>query len=212
MKIWRQIKKVCKLPDTAIFAPVYRNHAFPPSLSDATFNMWRLDGIVTLDNLYINKHFASFSQLKEKFSLPTTHFFRHLQIRNYVRHAVPNFESLPEEMRIYRLLLSSPDSKHLISDFVIVFSEELSYSTHSLKNAWEEELGIQIEAEVWEESLSRVRSCSINSRHQLIQFKVMHRLHYSKSKLHRIFPTVSPTCDRCKSAEGSLTHLFSDMP
>ncbi len=119
--------------------------------------------MVTLEDLYINKHFASFSQLKERFSLPTTHFFRHLQIRNYVRHAIPNFESLPEERRVYRLLLGSPDSKHLVSTFVNVFSQEVSYSTHFLENAWEEELGIQIEADVWEESLSRIRSCSINS-------------------------------------------------
>lgn len=80
---------------------------------------------------------------------------------------------------------------------------------HSLKNAWEEELGIQIRTDVWEK---RIRSCSINSRHQLIQFKVMHRLHYSKSKLHRIFRTISPTCDGCKSAKASLTHLFWTCP
>lgn len=104
--------------------------------------MWRLSGIVTLEDLYIDKHFASFSQLKEKFSLPATHFFRYLQVRNYVRHAVPNFESLPDKSRIYWLLLGSPDSKHLISDFVSIFSEEIKYSTDSLKTAWEEELGL----------------------------------------------------------------------
>lgn len=46
LKIWHQIKKGCRLPDTAIFAPVYRNDTLSPSLSDAAFNMWRLSGIV----------------------------------------------------------------------------------------------------------------------------------------------------------------------
>lgn len=87
-------------------------------------------------------------------------------------------------------LLGPPDSKYLISNFVKVFSEQVNYATHSLKKAWEEELGIQFHA-----------------RHHLIQFKVMHRLHYSTTKLHSIYPTVSPLSDRCKSADGSLSHL-----
>ena len=84
----------------------------------------------------------------------------------------------------------------------------MNYATHSLKKAWEEELGLQIDDMVWQEGLSRIQYCSINTRHHLIQFKVMHRLHYSKTKLHRIYPTVSPLCDRCKAADRSLTHLF----
>ena len=53
--------------------------------------MHSLQGLVTLKDLYINKQFVTFAQLKKKFSLPTTHFFRYLQIRNYVRQCVPNF-------------------------------------------------------------------------------------------------------------------------
>lgn len=73
-------------------------------------------------------------------------------------------------------------------------------------------MGLEIDDIVWGEGLSRIRSCSVNVRHQLIQFKVLHRLHYSKTKLHRIYPSISPLCDRCKSAEGSLAHLFWTCP
>lgn len=212
LKIWQQIRKDCRLPGTSIHAPVYRNHAFSPSLSDGSFNSWRLKGVVTLKDLYVNKKFATFAQLQNKFSLPATHFFRYLQIRNYVRQCVPNFESLPEDKRIYKLLLGPLDSRKLVSGFVNIFSERTVYATHFLKNSWEEELGMQIGDDVWREGLARIRSCSISTRHQLIQFKVMHRLHYSKTKLHRIFPTISSLCDRCKSAEGSLTHIFWTCP
>lgn len=34
-------------------------------------------------------------------------------------------------------------------------------------------------------------------------YKVMHRLHYSKTKVHRIYPHVSALCDRCKALEVS---------
>lgn len=53
-----------------------------------------------------------------------------------------------------------------------------------------------------------VNSCSINARHRLIQFKILHRLHYSKTRLHRIFPETSPICDKCQCAEADLLHSF----
>ncbi len=53
--------------------------------------------------------------------------------------------------------------------------------------AWEDELGAELSDETWDRCLTAVRSCSVNIRHQLIQFKVIHRLHYTKTKLHKIF-------------------------
>ena len=44
----------------------------------------------------------------------------------------------------------------------------------------------------------------------LIQFKVLHRLHYSKSKLHRIFSNIPAICDKCQHSEANLTHSFTN--
>ncbi len=66
--------------------------------------------------------------------------------------------------------------------------------TNALKSAWEAEMGEEIEEGVWTEGLASIHKCSINSRHNLIQFKTIHRLHYSKERLHKIFPDVSPLC------------------
>lgn len=33
-------------------------------------------------------------------------------------------------------------------------------------------------------------------------------MHYSKVRLHRIYPSVSPVCDRCNMSEGTLSHAF----
>ncbi len=45
----------------------------------------------------------------------------------------------------------------------------------------------------------------------LIQFKVI-CLHYSKTRLNKIFPSISTQCDRCNRAEGTLAHLFWFCP
>lgn len=99
-----------------------------------------------------------------------------------------------------------PTSKHLISRFVKLFTTATP-SLH-IKAAWIRDTGEIISDELWAKGLNKIKPCSINARLQLIQFKVVHRLHYSKTRLNRIFPALSPTCDKCKSADGTLGHLF----
>ncbi|KAF3840339.1 hypothetical protein F7725_019056, partial [Dissostichus mawsoni] len=54
-----------------------------------------------------------------------------------------------------------------------------------------------------------VNSSSSCARLSLIQFKVLHRLHYSKAKLSRIYPDrLDDRCDRCSQAPCDLTHMF----
>lgn len=101
-----------------------------------------------------------------------------------------------------------PDSTRLISRFTQFFTSYGAVSTQHLKAAWEKDLDLTINDKDWETYLNDINKCSINSRHQLIQFKVLHRLHYSCTKLHSFYPSVSPTCPKCKSADGTLAHLF----
>lgn len=51
--------------------------------------------------------------------------------------------------------------------------------------------------------MERIKDCSVNARLQL---------HFSKTRLTRIFPSVSAICDKCKSGEKTLTHLLWFCP
>lgn len=62
---------------------------------------------------------------------------------------------------------------------------------------------------VWDTSLSIIGS--VNSRHQLIQFNIIYRLHYSESCWNKISLSVSvfrPLWDRCKMTEGTMSCTF----
>lgn len=83
-------------------------------------------------------------------------------------------------------------------------------NTDNIKRPWEEELNVQIDDDTWSKAFDGIRSCSVNPRIQLIQYKVVHRLHYSKVKLHTIFSDSSPLW--LKGAHGTLTHLFWSCP
>ncbi len=67
---------------------------------------------------------------------------------------------------------------------------------------------MEINDETWEECLRNVQKCSVNTRHNLIQSEVVHRLHYSQERLHKFYPDIPPICNQCKSAIGTLAHSF----
>lgn len=60
--------------------------------------------------------------------------------------------------------------------------------------------------------MNRVNSSSICARHRLIQCKVVHRAHWSKSRLARITPSIDPECNRCHSGTATLFHMFCSCP
>uniref|UniRef100_A0A669DW20 Reverse transcriptase domain-containing protein n=1 Tax=Oreochromis niloticus TaxID=8128 RepID=A0A669DW20_ORENI len=206
VKILNQIKRILNLPELSTFAPICRNPSFKPSTMDAAFKQWPVKGLTAIKDLYIDNHFASFAQLQTKYNLPTSHFFRYLQIRNYVKQAFSNLDTIPIQHVFYNIMNEPPTSKHLISRLVNLFSSATS-SCH-IKEAWTRDTGLDISDDLWAEALSRIKLCSVNARLQLIQFKVVHRLHYSKTKLNKIFPNVSPKCDKCRLVDGTLGHLF----
>lgn len=41
---------------------------------------------------------------------------------------------------------------------------------------------------------------------------MFHRLDYTKSKLNKMYSSVSPLCDRCKSSDGTHAHTFCFCP
>ena len=53
---------------------------------------------------------------------------------------------------------------------------------------------------------------SIHQRHVVVQFKVVHRLHWSKVRLSKFRPELDPICDRCRQAPASLLHMFWTCP
>ncbi len=60
----------------------------------------------------------------------------------------------------------------------------------------------------WDAVLKRIHSSSVSSRHRLIQCKVLHHIHWSRTQLSRIFPDLDPTCPRCGVEPASLLHFF----
>lgn len=98
--------------------------------------------------------------------------------------------------------------KQAISRIYELLSMYDSTPLNSLKNKWEEDLDELISEEVWHKIIQGIFTSSICLRHAVIQFKIVHRLHWSKVKLSKIKANIDSTFDRCRQVPATLLHMF----
>ncbi len=68
----------------------------------------------------------------------------------------------------------------------------------TIKTAWEQDLNFLL-LRTRDLILNQIHSSSLCARHALLQFKVIHHIHMSKTRLAWIYPNVDPTCEKCAS-------------
>lgn len=211
LKIWKQFKLHFDITPSLLHGPINQNHSFPPSLMGKAFSAWVQAGITSFSDLYIDETFASFQQLTERFSLGRNNFFQYLQIRSFIQAETPNFPTKPEDEK-NTFLQPVFREKGFISYMYSKIFSECNHSFSSIKTLWEQDLGEVLEEDIWDRILHRVHSSSFCAKHGLIQFKILHRTHWTKERLSKIFPHINPQCDRCQQSPASLIHMFLSCP
>lgn len=73
VKIWRQFRRHFKNASPSPLMPICDNHLFLPSALDPVFCLWKEKGLVNFKELFVDKGFASFDNLKTKFDIPQSH-------------------------------------------------------------------------------------------------------------------------------------------
>ena len=212
LRIWFQFRRAFGLYDLSNHSPILDNHLFPPSISDAAFSTWRRLGLVNIKDLYINNVFASFQELSNRFNLPKTHLFRYVQVRNWVKLNNNSFPNTPPTSVVDSILDISTNQRGLLSKIYILLSSLSTASLDNVKRDWEGELGVSIEDAVWDVALKRVNKSSSCARLNLIQFKIVHRTYFTNSKLSKMYPSISDTCNRCNMSPADMTHMFWSCP
>lgn len=209
IRIWKQIKKDLKLNNIPLCLPIVNNPLFKSSFMDKGFTQWKNYGIKNIGHLYGKGTFLSFQELQQNYGLHSNNFFRYLQIRDYVKSNTQVYRSRESEI-LDECLNKHPNTEKLIAYIYNTLLNNEVPPSEPYRYKWENEIGHPITKDMWDESLQQIHQCSLNARHTLIQFKVLHRLHYSKLKLNRIFPQISPICDKCLHLEANLTHTFAN--
>lgn len=83
------------------FTPIWGNSDFTPGKQDMGFKIWANKGLSKIADLFDHKTLMSFESLKQKHDIQPKHFFKYLQIRNYIFQiqkvlSLPNLTSIEE--------------------------------------------------------------------------------------------------------------------
>lgn len=161
--------------------------------------------------MYCKEGFDSFNNICQKYYLSRNNFFRYLQIRHCVKALFPSFPALPAEAAWEEMTVLCPKK-----GLICLYSQLMSLENHDLskiKNGWEGELMVELSDRHWEDALQRINSSSSCACLGLIQFKVVHRAHFSKARLADIYPGTDRSCNRCSLSPADLTHThFGYVP
>ena len=87
------------------------------------------------------------------------------------------------------------------------------YENLSLYTAWRRDLGIDEEGISWKSVWSNISTSSRNPNHQLIHFKLCHRMHYTPITRYCMKRVNSPNCDMCQLGTlGTYLHMVWECP
>ena len=111
------------------------------------------------------------------------------QIHSFPREKIPSFPFIPPRNHLDAILKLDPYEKKRVSVIYNMINDLKLKLWDKTKMAWEKDLGVELSEDMWQYSLERIHTLSLCIRHGLIQFKVLHRLHYSRDKLSKLYPT-----------------------
>lgn len=206
---WNKIKVYFKLKNHfSLLAPIASNPEFPPSNQDAVFRDWHERGLTQLANLFDGGTMFSFQDIKDQYALPNSHFFRYLQVRDFISKNMQNLA--PNTTFLERVLAYATHDK-FISFVYDTFCSNLRSSTESLRTQWQRDLSIDIDDNMWESILENTSHILTSNTDRETQFKILHRMHWTplfRSKMG----LSSPLCHKCKSDLGTYAHMFWSCP
>ena len=208
LRIWLQFRRHFDLKQYSRYFPVANNHFFLPSRFDNAFQYWHRNGLIFFCDLYSDNTFISFETLENDHNIPRSHYFRFFQIRSFTREKFPSFPFIPPRNYLDAILELDPYDRKRVSVIYNMIRDLKPMSWDKTRMAWEKDLGVELSEDMWQHSLERIHTSSLCIRHGLIQFKVLHRLHYSRDKLSKLFPTVDPGCPRCSYVPATTGHMF----
>lgn len=211
VRAWRAVRQIeGNAAKISPFTPITGSPDFQPGIMDSGFKLWISKGIFHLGDLFDEGTMMSFSQIVQKFNIPNKDLFRFFQIRDYIQKKtslLTDFYSSDIEKRVF-----CSKGEVSISTFYSILRECSCGEAEQLGRVWEEELGVEITAETWEDICDNAKKISVCNRTKALQLKILHRAHLTPDRLSKFKTGVSPMCSKCKVNTGTFTHCFWTCP
>lgn len=153
----------------------------------------------------------SFSQLHQKFDLPSKTFFLYLRIRSILSKI-----SWTSANSLSQALLKFYNSNHTKIKRISLEYKMLTAPTPELLSSsiryWSIYLDHPPSTELWQKALRTPSHLFHCTSHWKSLLKLFHRWYYLPDRLAKIYSSTSPNCWRGCDSRGSLHHIWWECP
>lgn len=208
--VWYQVKKYLgETSSLSAFSPIWRNESFPPGKTDGGFKSWASRGLRKIGDLYnMQKVLMTFGEIVDKFNIPRNHFFKYLQLRNFIRTHQNQMLCFPEMSTTEKLMNDNCLRRGLISKMYKCLVDGSTESSAGRLGAWREDLEEDLSVEKWEEACTKAQLRTTNTRLRLLQYNWLMRTYITPEKLNRYNSAIPDTCIKCEKAKGTFFHCI----
>ena len=211
INIWRKVRRLEGYSNNfSLLTPIHENPDFVPGLR-AGLVTWKNKGITVIGDMIQGSSILTFPQMKNKYDLTNNDFLKYLQVKNFI---LSNLKKFPGGLAI------SPIESLFRNDKGLKFFSKKLYKTlcnlkadnsDKIKGKWESDLGT-IDPDDWNALCGQPSRVLLSNSYWERQFKILYRLFISPEARHRMNPTLSELCVKCKSATGSFIHCLWSCP
>lgn len=171
---------------------------------------WAAYGIKYAHQLFRDRIFRSFVDLRAKYKITNTFFFWYLQLRHAVTTQYGRGEVVLTSSGLEKLIAEEEHSK-LISKYYFTLLTSSFTRMDRVSAQWKADI-TSIMEESWTEVLDTMLPSMISAKEKLLQFNYLHRIYYTPQRLHKMGSLESPECYRCRGTVGDFFHKVWQCP
>lgn len=194
---WWQVNKINKSPLTSCrHTPIWFNPDFQLCNKPIHFPSWRQKGITHLHHLFENNQFISFKTLVQRYGLGGEQFLQYQQIKSIIKSKINIINNPLHPPQLMEDIMKITNTSKLISKLHKCL---LNNDTTIIipKNKWEKDLTFSPNTDLWKEICNNTFSMTNNANLQLIQFKIIHRIHITEKKMFLMGLRDTDVCSQC---------------
>lgn len=209
INVWYEVRRYFGMPNNlSCYSPIWGNTNFKAGRLDAGFKMWADKGIKSIADLYSSNKLMSFEEIVNSFNIPKNHFFKYLQIRNFIFVSQKNSLEMPILNSLEKEMVKGCYNRGLISQFYGILVSRSQESSLNKLEAWRKDLKEDLSMNDWMEACREAQTQTVSVRLKLLQYKWLMRTYITPTLLHKYNDNIPDTCIKCSKFKGDLYHCI----
>ncbi len=176
--------------------PIWNNPDILLNNNMINFTDWSCKGIKYLEHIFEGTNFIPFDKLVKQYGINKNRFLEYQQIKSIVKGKFKSNHinlQIPPSVADF-LNLKTPKLMSKIYRALSKIDESVSLPIAK----WEADLSVSWDHNFWSKICLKTFELIRNPGFQLIQYKILHRVHYTGHRMFRMGFTASNNCSHCK--------------